>query len=108
MFRGREQTRLHFGPLRLTLRLLYNLTTRRSDKIFIEVNREKQFWHDNPLIIFDDTLQHRSVNDEDGLRVCAFVDILRPSDVVAPQTVCMRLCNFIMAGTRGIFTGTGR
>ena len=103
VFRGREQTRLHFGPLRLTLRLLYNLTPRQSDKIFIEVNGKKQFWHDNPMIIFDDTIQHRSVNDEDGLRVCAFVDILRPSGFVGLQNICVRLCNVIMAGANGIF-----
>jgi beta-hydroxylase len=29
--------------------------------------------------MFDDTLLHRSVNDTDETRYCAFIDILRPS-----------------------------
>jgi aspartyl/asparaginyl beta-hydroxylase (cupin superfamily) len=52
LFNGQEKTSLHFGPLRLTIRLLYNMTTRQSDEVFIEVNGEKHFWHDDPLFIF--------------------------------------------------------
>ena len=33
----------------------------------------------NPLFIFDDTLIHQSFNEEDDLRYCAFIDIIRPS-----------------------------
>ncbi|MEO1203267.1 MAG: aspartyl/asparaginyl beta-hydroxylase domain-containing protein [Pseudomonadota bacterium] len=79
VFNSHERTRLHFGPLRATVRLLYNLTPRQSEKIFIEVNNEKHYWHDDPLFIFDDTIQHRSINDEDGERFCVFVDVLRPT-----------------------------
>ena len=33
----------------------------------------------DPLFIFDDTLIHQSFNEEDDLRFCAFIDIIRPS-----------------------------
>ncbi len=79
VFNSHERTKLHFGPLRASVRLLYHLTPRHSEKIFIEVNNRKHFWHDDPLFIFDDTIQHRSVNEEDGERMCAFVDVLRPT-----------------------------
>jgi aspartyl/asparaginyl beta-hydroxylase (cupin superfamily) len=79
VFNSQEKTGLHFGPLRLTVRLLYNLTARRSQDIYIEVNGHRYYWHDDPLFIFDDTIQHRSVNAEDGFRAVVFVDVLRPS-----------------------------
>jgi beta-hydroxylase len=102
-FNGKERTSLHFGPLRLTLRVLYNLTARESDDIYIEVNGEKHFWHDDPLFIFDDTIQHRSVNDCDGIRYCVFVDILRPSPVPAFLNACVRIFNLVTSGTKRVF-----
>lgn len=92
-FSERESTSVHFGPLRLTVRLLYNLTPRQSDDVFIEVNGKKHFWHDDPLFLFDDTIQHRSVNDEDGERACVFVDVLRPSRFVKLQNWLVHLFN---------------
>ncbi len=79
VFTGKESTTFHFGPLRLTLRVLYNLTPVRHDGIYIECQGEKHFWHDDPLYIFDDTLLHRSVNEYDARRFCVFIDILRPT-----------------------------
>ena len=79
VFSGKEATGWHYGPLRLTLRVLYNLTPVRHDGIFIECQGQKHFWHDNPLYIFDDTLMHRSVNEYDARRYCAFIDIMRPT-----------------------------
>lgn len=81
VFSGRESTSYHFGPLRLTLRVLYNLRPAKTDKIFIECGDVKQLWYENPLFIFDDTLLHRSVNEHDGRRYCVFMDIIRPSPV---------------------------
>ncbi|MEP3428664.1 MAG: aspartyl/asparaginyl beta-hydroxylase domain-containing protein [Roseibium sp.] len=103
LFKGQEKTSLHFGPLRLTIRLLYNLTPRQSDEIFIEVNGDKHYWHDDPLFIFDDTIQHRSVNGEDGLRACAFVDVLRPSNFARLQNACVKICNVLMSGRNRVF-----
>jgi len=103
VFNSRESTTMHFGPLRLTVRLLYNLTARRSDKIFIEVNGVKHFWHDDPLFIFDDTIQHRSINDEDGERACVFVDLLRPSRFTEFQNSTVRVLNRLLSGINRIF-----
>ncbi|WP_315920001.1 aspartyl/asparaginyl beta-hydroxylase domain-containing protein [Mesorhizobium sp. SP-1A] len=78
VFSGRESTSWHFGPLRLSLRVLYNLIPVNAE-IFVQCGNVKNYWHDNPLFIFDDTLLHRSVNEYDGRRYCVFVDIVRPS-----------------------------
>jgi aspartyl/asparaginyl beta-hydroxylase (cupin superfamily) len=79
VFSGRESTSFHYGPLRLTLRVLYNLSPVKSDDIFIECGNRKHFWHDDPLYIFDDTLIHRSVNQYDARRYNVFMDIIRPT-----------------------------
>jgi len=78
VFSGRESTSWHFGPLRLSLRILYNLIPVKAE-IFVQCGSRKNYWYDNPLFIFDDTLFHRSVNEYDGRRYCVFVDIIRPS-----------------------------
>ena len=81
VFQGTERTNFHFGPLRLTLRVLYNLTPVKDAEVFIECGKTKHYWAENPLFIFDDTLMHRSVNDHDGRRYVVFMDIVRPSPV---------------------------
>ncbi|TIP35917.1 MAG: ABC transporter permease subunit [Mesorhizobium sp.] len=78
VFSKRESTSWHFGPLRLSLRILYNLIPVQAE-IFVQCGSRKNYWYDNPLFIFDDTLFHRSVNEYDGRRYCVFVDIIRPS-----------------------------
>lgn len=78
VFRSKESTSWHFGPLRLSLRILYNLLPVKAE-IFVECNGARNYWYDNPLYIFDDTLLHRSVNEYDGRRYCVFMDIIRPS-----------------------------
>jgi aspartyl/asparaginyl beta-hydroxylase (cupin superfamily) len=91
VFNSREATRLHYGPVRVTVRLLYNLAPQQSDDIFLEIDGKRYFWHENPLIIFDDTINHRSVNGEDWPRYVAFVDVLRPSRVPALQAVLVAI-----------------
>jgi aspartyl/asparaginyl beta-hydroxylase (cupin superfamily) len=81
VFSGKESTSFHYGPLRLSLRILYNLTPVQSDQVYIECNGVRHYWHDNPLYIFDDTLMHRSVNEYDARRYNVFMDIVRPSPV---------------------------
>ena len=78
-FRTRERTTWHFGPLRLTYRVLYNLEPIDSRDVFIEVDDRTHYWSENPLFIFDDTRFHRSVNDVDSSRYCLFMDIVRPN-----------------------------
>jgi len=80
VFNKHQSTSLHFGPLRVTLRVLYNFNPTKNDNIYIQVGKHKHHWHDNPYFIFDDTLMHKSVNESDQLRYCMFVDVIRPSN----------------------------
>ena len=103
VFNSKESTSVHFGPIRLTVRVLYNLTPRRTENIYIEVNGQTHYWHDDPLYIFDDTIQHRSVNDEDGERACVFVDVLRPSPAPGLQAVLVKGLHAVLSGVNRIF-----
>ena len=100
-FNRQEATSWHFGPTRVTFRVLYNLAPADSDQAFIEVLGKRHLWRDDPLFIFDDTLLHRSVNYTDELRLCAFIDVLRPSRFrAALQT--------ILTGLQVVFLGVNR
>jgi aspartyl/asparaginyl beta-hydroxylase (cupin superfamily) len=79
VFNTRERTSWHFGPLRFTFRVLYNLDPIDSREVFIEVDDKAHYWIDDPLFIFDDTVFHRSINDVDNVRYCLFMDIVRPN-----------------------------
>ncbi|HEY1377662.1 MAG TPA: aspartyl/asparaginyl beta-hydroxylase domain-containing protein [Gemmataceae bacterium] len=79
IFNTRQSTGKHFGPLRVTLRVLYNVNDIASDNVYIQVGRHVHRWRADKLFIFDDTLQHKSCNESDEVRYCLFVDILRPS-----------------------------
>lgn len=103
VFNGRESTSFHFGPLRLSLRVLYNLVPVPSDRIFIECGDVKHYRHDDPLFIFDDTLLHRSVNEYDGRRYCVFMDVIRPSAVPGVLAALMALVSHMVGGVNAIF-----
>jgi beta-hydroxylase len=79
VFNRRERTSWHFGPLRLSLRVLYNLAPSAGREAFIEVDDVVHYWSDDPLFIFDDTRFHRSTNAVDAPRYCLFMDLVRPS-----------------------------
>ncbi len=79
VFNKKQSTGKHFGPLRLTLRVLYNINTIEDKNVYIKVGGKTHRWCENKLFIFDDTLQHQSCNESDAVRYCLFVDILRPS-----------------------------
>jgi beta-hydroxylase len=79
IFNTKQSTGKHFGPLRITLRVLYNINDIESDQVYIKVGGHLNCWRESKLFIFDDTLQHQSCNHSDELRYCLFVDILRPS-----------------------------
>jgi beta-hydroxylase len=81
IFNKRASTGKHFGPLRVTLRVLYNVNDITDPNVYIQVGDRVHRWRDGKLFVFDDTLQHQSVNESDGVRYCLFVDILRPSPV---------------------------
>ena len=52
VFNTRERTSWHFGPLRLTFRVLYNLDPIDSRDVYIEVDDKVHYWIDNPLFIY--------------------------------------------------------
>ncbi|MFO0864804.1 MAG: aspartyl/asparaginyl beta-hydroxylase domain-containing protein [Gemmataceae bacterium] len=79
IFNKKQSTGKHYGPLRVTYRVLYNVNDMTEPNVYIKVGNYTHRWMDDKLFIFDDTLQHQSVNESDGLRYCLFVDILRPS-----------------------------
>jgi beta-hydroxylase len=79
VFNKKVSTSKHFGPLRVTLRVLYNLNDTTDDSAYIVVGDKTNYWRDNKLFIFDDTLMHQSFNETNKLRYCLFVDIVRPS-----------------------------
>lgn len=78
-FNKHASTSRHFGPLRFTYRLLYNLRPKHDNGVYIEANNKHHFWYQNPLFIFDDTYVHQSFNESDEIRYCLFVDFVRPS-----------------------------
>jgi len=69
----------HFGFMRATLRVLYNLNEMTDDSAYIVVGDTTNRWRDNKLFIFDDTLLHESINQTDQARYCLFVDMIRPT-----------------------------
>ena len=103
LFREKTSTSRHFGPLRLTYRLLYNFNKIKKNGSYIEADGTINIWKNDPLFIFDDTLIHQSFNQEDNLRYCAFIDIVRPS---YSNLIIMTLLNsvgFLLKKSRGIF-----
>ena len=79
IFNRRISTSKHFGYLRASLRVLYNLNDMKDDSAYIVVGDTTSYWRDNKLFIFDDTLLHLSANDTEQPRYCLFVDIVRPT-----------------------------
>jgi len=93
VFNKKQSTGKHFGPLRVTLRVLYNINTIADRNVYITVGNQTHYWHEDKLFIFDDTLQHQSCNESEAVRYCMFVDILRPS-------AFPRLTSAILSGVR--------
>jgi aspartyl/asparaginyl beta-hydroxylase (cupin superfamily) len=79
IFNRRVSTSKHFGFMRATLRVLYNLNEMTDDTAYIVVGDTTNRWRDNKLFIFDDTLLHESINQTDQARYCLFVDMIRPT-----------------------------
>jgi aspartyl/asparaginyl beta-hydroxylase (cupin superfamily) len=103
VFNERQSTSVHYGPLRLTLRCLYNLNPVHDENVYIEVAGRRHYWHDDPLFIFDDTLVHQSVNESDRLRYCIFLDVLRPSYFARVLHVLVTGVRLSMLSVRRVF-----
>jgi aspartyl/asparaginyl beta-hydroxylase (cupin superfamily) len=79
VFNKKVSTSKHFGYLRASLRILYNLNDMNDRSAYIEVGDKISYWCENKLFIFDDTLLHNSANETDQTRYCLFVDMVRPT-----------------------------
>ena len=79
VFNKKVSTSKHFGFMRASLRILYNLNDMKDDSAYIVVGDTTSYWRENKLFIFDDTLLHQSFNETDQTRYCLFVDIIRPT-----------------------------
>jgi aspartyl/asparaginyl beta-hydroxylase (cupin superfamily) len=79
VFNKKVSTSKHFGFMRASLRVLYNLNDMKDDSAYIVVGDKTSYWRENKLFIFDDTLLHESVNQTDQTRYCLFVDMVRPT-----------------------------
>ena len=55
------------------------------------------------MFIFDDTLQHQSVNESDGVRYCLFVDMLRPTPWPWLLSGVLTVIRWGMAPVRAVF-----
>ena len=103
IFNKKASTGKHFGPLRVTLRVLYNVNTIENPNVYVQVGDVTHRWRDGKLFIFDDTLQHQSVNESDGVRYCLFVDVLRPSLVPWLFSGVLTAIRLAMAPARAVF-----
>jgi hypothetical protein len=79
VFNKKVSTSWHFGFMRASLRILYNLNDMDDHSAYIAVGDKKSYWRENKLFIFDDTLLHYSANETSQPRYCLFVDMVRPT-----------------------------
>lgn len=103
VFNKKVSTSKHFGPIRPTLRVLYNLNDIDDRSAYIVVGNKTSYWKDDKLFIFDDTLMHQSFNETDKVRYCLFVDILRPSLVPALLRPFVKAVYFMFKSANFIF-----
>jgi aspartyl/asparaginyl beta-hydroxylase (cupin superfamily) len=103
IFNKKQSTGKHFGPLRITLRVLYNINRIDSDKVYIKVGNYTNYWRHNQLFIFDDTLQHQSCNQSDEIRYCIFMDILRPSAFPSIMSATLACVSLVVAPFNSVF-----
>ena len=103
IFNNKVSTNEHFGPLRATFRVLYNVNDLQSRDSYIKVGGLHNHWCDQKLFIFDDTLMHQSVNQTTELRYCLYLDILRPSLCPWLLRAVVRIIGVLMLKTNAIF-----
>ena len=106
IFNKKESTDEHFGPLRATLRVLYNINDIQDRASYIKLRKLENHWCDNKLFIFDDTLSHQSINQTEGLRYCLFVDIVRPNRCHFLLEAIVALLGDILQKSKFIFYGS--
>ncbi len=103
IFNKKVSTSKHFGFLRATLRLLYNLNDMTDRSAYLVVGDKAHYWKDEKLFIFDDTLMHQSFNETDQTRYCLFVDITRPSKLPAVMRAVVEVVRLLMRSGNYVF-----
>jgi aspartyl/asparaginyl beta-hydroxylase (cupin superfamily) len=103
LFRERENTSRHFGPLRPSLRVLYCLNDDVGEQAYIKVGPIEHHWRDEKLFIFDDTLLHQSFNESDDRRLVLFVDVIRPSYLPWFFDLAVAATRQVFRGSKGVF-----
>ncbi len=69
IFNRSVSTSKHFGIMRPSIRVLYNLNDITGDSAYIVVGRTKSCWRNQKLLIFDDTFVHQSINQIDQFAI---------------------------------------
>ncbi|HUO59269.1 MAG TPA: aspartyl/asparaginyl beta-hydroxylase domain-containing protein [Candidatus Acidoferrales bacterium] len=103
VFNKQVSTSKHFGFLRASIRVLYNLNDVTDRGAYIEVGSKTNAWCDNKLFIFDDTLMHQSFNETNQTRYCLFIDIIRPAPFPRVMAAIVRLVGFVARSFSYVF-----
>ncbi|MGH7003169.1 MAG: aspartyl/asparaginyl beta-hydroxylase domain-containing protein, partial [Alphaproteobacteria bacterium] len=90
-------------PIRATIRVLYNINDMTDHTAYIWCGDTTNYWKDDKLFIFDDTLMHQSVNQTDQTRYCLFVDVLRPSRIPGFFAAIVSFMGVVLKGGNSIF-----
>jgi beta-hydroxylase len=105
IFNRRESTSKHFGYLRASLRVLYNLNDMKDRSAYIVVGGTTSYWSENKLFIFDDTLLHLSANETEQPRYCLFVDIARPTPFPRAMASVITAVYYLTRSVKFIYYG---
>ena len=105
VFNRKVTTSKHFGYLRASLRVLYNLNDMKDDSAYIVVGETTSSWRENKLFIFDDTLLHLSANETEQPRYCLFVDIIRPTPFPAIMRGVVAITRYLTHSIKFIYYG---
>lgn len=103
IFNRRVTTSKHFGYLRASLRVLYNLNDMKDDSAYIVVGGVTSSWRENKLFIFDDTLLHLSANETEQPRYCLFVDIIRPTPFPAVMQGMVAITRYLTQSFKFVY-----
>jgi Aspartyl/Asparaginyl beta-hydroxylase len=103
VFNKKVSTSQHFGFLRASLRILYNLNDMHDNSAFIVVGDKTNYWRDNKLFIFDDTLLHQSFNETAEPRYCLFVDMIRPTPFPFVMRAVVQVTRFLTQSFKFIY-----
>ena len=103
VFNRRVTTSKHFGYLRASLRVLYNINDMKDNSAYIVVGNATNYWRENKLFIFDDTLLHLSANQTDEPRYCLFVDIVRPTPFPAIMAMVIAATRYLTQHVKFIY-----